>query len=149
MKSTPKVKLRGTKRLFVKLGTCSRTLCYILVREFGHLKEAEERALDPLAGGIMTQGYQCGMLWGASLAVGTESYRRYTDQNKAIALAIKTTQYIMDSFVNRTKSADCLDITDCNWSSKTSIAKYFVSGKVVSCFKLPERWAPDLPEVLV
>lgn len=143
MNSIQKVKLRGTKRLFVKLGTCSRTLCYILNREFGHMKEPEERALDPLAGGIMTQGYQCGMLWGASLALGAESFRRCPDQDKAIALSIKATQYIMESFINRTQSADCLDITDCNWSSKTSIAKYFVTGKVVSCFKLMERWAPE------
>jgi len=143
MYTTPKIKLRGTKRLFVKLGTCSRTLCYILDREFGHLKEAEERALEPFAGGIMTQGFQCGMLWGASLALGAESYRRCTDHVKAIALAIKATQHIMESFVNRTNSVDCLDITDCNWSSKTSIAKYIVTGKVVSCFKLMERWAPE------
>ncbi len=143
MNSIPKVKLKGTKRLFIKLGTCSRALCYILDREFGFMKEPEEQALEPLAGGIMTQGYQCGMLWGASLALGAESFRRYNDQDKAIALAIKATQHIMESFINRTQSADCLDITNCNWSSKSSIAKYFVTGKVVSCFKLMERWAPE------
>ncbi|MFH1297510.1 MAG: C-GCAxxG-C-C family (seleno)protein [Bacteroidota bacterium] len=143
MNTIPKVKLRGTKRLFVKLGTCSRALCYILDREFGHIKESEERALEPLAGGILTQGFQCGMLWGASLALGAESFRRCTDHYKASALAIKATQHIMESFVNRTKSPDCLDITDCNWSSKTSIARYIVTGKVVSCFKLMERWAPE------
>ena len=30
-----------------------------------------------LAGGIATQGYQCGMLWGAALAAGAQAYRLY------------------------------------------------------------------------
>ena len=61
------------KRVFLKKGTCSQTFCFLLNREFGHLKENEERAADPLAGGIMQRGQQCGMLWGATLAVGAES----------------------------------------------------------------------------
>jgi len=55
---------RKTKRVFMKLGTCSRTLFYILNREFVYPLENEERAVDLLAGGILQQGYQCGMLWG-------------------------------------------------------------------------------------
>jgi hypothetical protein len=42
-------------------------------RAFGELREPEERALDPLSGGIIQQGYQCGMLWGASLGAGAET----------------------------------------------------------------------------
>jgi len=56
-----KIKLR-TKRVFLKQGTCSRTFFYILNREFGYSLENEERAIDPMAGGILQQGYQCGML---------------------------------------------------------------------------------------
>lgn len=134
---------KDTKRVFLKLGTCSRTFFFLLNREFGHLLENEEHAADPLAGGILQQGYQCGMLWGASLAVGAESFRRCGDRGRAAGMAIKATQHIMKSFIDRTKSADCLDITHCDWSSKFSIAKYFFSGKVFSCFKLAEKWAPD------
>lgn len=57
------------EKLFRKLGTCSRTFFYIINREFDNPKDAEERAADPLAGGIFKQGYQCGMLWGASEVV--------------------------------------------------------------------------------
>ncbi|PLX12327.1 MAG: hypothetical protein C0597_13500, partial [Marinilabiliales bacterium] len=81
---TKKVKLRA-KRTFLKLGTCSRTFFYILNLEFGNPKEDEERALDPLAGGILQQGYQCGMLWGASMALGTESFRRNGSADKSVA----------------------------------------------------------------
>jgi len=134
---------RDTKRVFLKMGTCSRTFFYIINREFGFPLENEERASDPLAGGIFQQGYQCGMLWGASLAAGAESFRRCHDRERGIAMTIMATQHIMESFINRTKSADCLDITNCDWSSKFSIAKYFVTGKVLSCFWLAEKWAPE------
>ncbi len=29
----------------------------------------------PLAGGIVGNGYQCGMIWGAALAAGAQAYR--------------------------------------------------------------------------
>ena len=133
----------NTKLVFLKKGTCSRTLFYILNREFGYPKESEERAADPLAGGIIKQGYQCGMLWGASLAAGAESFRRCDDCGKAIALTITATQHIMESFLKRTKSIDCYDITHADWSSKLSMAKYFITGKFISCFKLVDKWVPE------
>ena len=86
------------KKVFKELGTCSRTFYYLLNREFEHHNETEERAADPLAGGIMQKGQQCGMLWGATLAVGAESYRRSDNKNQAIVLAITSTQHLMKSF---------------------------------------------------
>jgi hypothetical protein len=142
-KSTEPIKLKATKRLFLKLGSCSRTMGFILNREFGNLSEPHERALDPLAGGIIQQGYQCGMLWGTSLAVGAESYKRSFDKHKATALAIKATQNIMKSFSVRTQTMDCYDITQTDWNKKSSIAKYMITGKVFNCFKLLEKWAPE------
>jgi hypothetical protein len=41
---------------------------------FGHPMKIEEEASAPLAGGMMNHGFQCGMLWGASLAAGAEAY---------------------------------------------------------------------------
>ncbi|MGD2049992.1 MAG: C-GCAxxG-C-C family (seleno)protein [Chloroflexota bacterium] len=35
---------------------------------FGHPMRLEEEASAPLAGGMMNHGFQCGMIWGASLA---------------------------------------------------------------------------------
>lgn len=138
-----KTSSQGTKRTFLKLGTCSRTFFYLLNREFGHPTETEERAADPLAGGLMQTGHQCGMLWGASMAVGAESYRRNNDHGQAIITAIKATQHLMESFSKRAKSVNCRDVTHCDWSSKVSMAKYFFSGKFLYCFKLAEKWAPE------
>lgn len=57
-----------------------------------------------LAGGIMQEVYQCGMLWGAALGVGAESYRRHDDPARAIATAITATQCI--------KNGGCAELID-------------------------------------
>jgi len=147
MKTIKSKKLQlKTKRVFLKKGTCSRTFFYILNREFGYSHDEEERAIDPLAGGILQQGYQCGMLWGASMAVGAEAFRRYADTGKAIAVAIISTQHLMKSFENRTKCIECEDFTKTDFKNKWSFAKYMFSGKFLSCYKLAEKWAPEAIE---
>ncbi len=137
---------RDTKRVFLKKGTCSRTFFYILNREFGHPTDEEEQAVDPLAGGILQQGYQCGMLWGASMAVGVEAYRRRGNAEQGIPLAMNATRSILDSFVETAGNADCSDITHTDWTKKFSILKYLLSGKMFTCFRLADRWAPKAIE---
>lgn len=137
-----RVKLKAS-RTFLKKGTCSRTFFYILDREFGHPREEEEKAIDPLAGGILQQGYQCGMLWGASMAVGAEALRLLENPDKATGLSILATQHVMESFVNRTESIECEDITQCDFTSKKGLVKFMLSGKVFGCFKLAGKWAPE------
>jgi len=139
---TGAVKLKA-KRTFIKKGTCSRTFFYLLNREFGHPKEAEEQAADPLAGGIIQHGYQCGILWGAALAVGAESFRRTDNREQAIALSIKATRKVMDSFVEHTQTIECDEITKTDFNNKWSFAKYVLSGKFVHCFQLTGKWAPE------
>ena len=131
------------KKVFRKLGTCSRTFFYILNREFGHTREMEEKAADPLAGGILQKGHQCGMLWGSALAVGAEAYRRCTDLDQAIGVAIIATQHVMASFLDMENTFNCRDITHCDFSSKWSFTKYFFSGRFLYCFKMAEKWAPE------
>jgi hypothetical protein len=134
---------RDTKRQFLKKGTCSRALFFILDREFGRLQDDEERAVELLAGGIVQQGYQCGLLWGAVFAVGAESFRRHPDRDRAIGAAIKAARHVSASFIARAKSPDCHDITSCEWKDKRSIAKYMLTGKFLVCFKLADAWAPE------
>ena len=131
------------RKVFRKKGTCSRTFFYLLNREFGHPKELEERASDSLAGGIMQEGFQCGMLWGASLAIGAEAYRKCKSHEQAIAVAVPATQMVMKSFKNRESTIHCREITHCDFSSKLSMAKYFISGRFLHCFNLAQQWAPE------
>jgi hypothetical protein len=131
------------KKIFRKLGSCSRTYFYLLNYEFDNPRKAHERAADPLAGGLYRQGYQCGMLWGAALAAGTEAYNKCSNCDKAIGMAVKATQHIAGSFLTKANSIECEDITDCDWTSKLSMAKYMITGKFLGCFNLAEDWAPD------
>ena len=139
----PKPDHRDAKKVFRKLGTCSRTFFYILNQEFGHPKETEERAADPLAGGILQKGHQCGMLWGSALAVGAEAYRRCDDLDEATGVAIIATQHVMASFLKRENTINCRDITRCDFSNKLSFTKYFFSGRFLYCFKMAEKWVPE------
>lgn len=138
--STLKLK---AKRTFIKKGTCSRAFFYILNREFGHPRDQEEAAADLLAGGILQQGYQCGLVLGAAMAVGAESYRRCDTLDRAIGLSVSTTQSIQQSFINRTGSIECEEITNCDFTNKASFAKHMLSGKFVSCYILSGKWAPE------
>jgi hypothetical protein len=137
-----KAALKDTKKVFLKLGTCSRTFFYILNREFGYPIETEERAADPLAGGIMQKGQQCGMLWGSALGVGAESFRRHDDRGQAIGTAITATQHLTESYSKRTKSVNCRDVTGCNLTSIFGLVK-LILFKSRTCLNLAETWAPE------
>ena len=137
------VLVKDAKQVFRKLGTCSRTFFYLLNREFGTSLEAEERASDLLAGGIMKKGYQCGMLWGASLAVGAEAYKVCAHRSQAIAVSIEATRILMDSFETHESTTQCREITKCNFENKLSFAKYMISGRFLHCYQLAQDWAPE------
>ena len=144
-------KQNDAKAVFKDCGTCSRTFAHILNREFGHIKEEEERALNPLAGGIMNQGYQCGMLWGAALAVGAEAYRQHKDPDTAMATAVGATQQLLDSFVQRSGTANCKEIIGVDLSTFLGMTKFMAKVMVQGmdnshCFNLAEQWAPEAVE---
>lgn len=139
---------KDVKDIFKKCGTCSHTFCYILDRDFGQIRENEEYATDPLAGGLM-MGHQCGMLWGSALAIGNESYRRNKDQGTAVATAINTTRLVMHSFAKTAGSVNCRDVSPADFTKKSGMAKFMLlvitSGgmKNTPCFNLAEDWAPE------
>ena len=107
------------KKTFLKCGTCSRAMYHLLNHEFANTKPDEEKASDLLAGGIAMKGHQCGMLWGGTLAIGTEVYRRYNNTNDAVAIAINASKYLIESFNNRAKTVNCRDITNVDWEKKS------------------------------
>jgi len=136
------------KKVFREKGTCSRTFAYLLNREFGNNKDAEERATDPMAGGLMQKGHQCGMLWGASLAVGEEAYSRGQNSDVSIRLAITATQKLLESFSKRTDTINCRDITHTNMDSFFGLTKYMLKTMLQgmnnsTCFNLAENWLPE------
>jgi hypothetical protein len=131
-----------TRRIFRQKGMCSHTFYHILNREFGHHDTDFERASDPLVGGIMQFGYQCGLLFGTSLAVGNECYRRFTDPGTATAMAIVASKNVSDAFEKNAGSVNCRDITDTDFQSKLQMARYLIF-KARSCFTLADKWTED------
>jgi hypothetical protein len=108
--------------------------------------EFEERATDPLAGGIM-HGYQCGMIWGAALAAGAQTYRLLGSGPQAEAAAVVATQRVVESFRTQNDNTNCLDITKIDLSSPTitswAIVRFLIkSGVTGSCFGMAARYAP-------
>jgi C_GCAxxG_C_C family probable redox protein len=147
MNNPTKVKL-NPRKVFWKCGACSHAMFHLLNHEFDNPKENEEKASDLLAGGIAQKGYQCGMLWGAALAVGAESFRRHSDKSEAIASAITASQHLVESFTRRTKSVNCRDITKVDWENKFDMAIYMfkivMQGFIYSpCFNLIVKWTPE------
>lgn len=136
------------RKVFWKCGTCSQAMFHLLNHEFDHPREIEEKASDMLAGGIAQKGHQCGMLWGAALAVGAESFRRHGDKSEAIASAITASQHLVESFTRRTRSVNCCDISKVDWENKFERIKYMiktiVQGFIYSpCFNLIVKWTPE------
>jgi C_GCAxxG_C_C family probable redox protein len=147
MNNSNKVKL-NPRKVFWKCGACSHAMFHLLNHEFDNPKENEEKASDLLAGGIAQKGYQCGMLWGATLGAGAESFRRHSDKSEAIASAITASQHLVESFTKRTKSVNCRDITKVDFESKFDMTIYMIKtvmqGFIYSpCFNLIVKWTPE------
>jgi len=107
--------------------------------------EFEERAADPLAGGLM-RGYQCGQLWGAALAAGAQAYRLLGTGPQAEAAALIASQRIVESFQVRNKEINCLeltgiDLTNAQKQSLRTFIKIFLEGKVIRCFSMAANCA--------
>lgn len=137
-----------TKKVFRECQTCSRTFGHLLNCEFSHPQLKEETALNPLAGGILNEGYQCGMLWGAALATGTESYKRHKNKDEAITVAITATQHIVESFIKRTDTVNCREIIGYKLNTVLGMAGYMLKITLQGmdnsdCFNLAEKWAPE------
>jgi len=134
----------GTVGAFLNGRACSDTLFHVLNRAFYHPLKPEERAAMPFAGGIMQHGYQCGMIWGATLAAGAQAYRLLGPGPQAETKAIIAAQRLVESFRARNNNINCFEITNIDKSSSTiQMIKYFlIKGGSIGCFRMAARYAP-------
>jgi hypothetical protein len=100
-----------------------------------------------LAGGIMGNGYQCGMLWGGALAAGAQAYRLYGTGPQAEAEALIASQRLVNAFRARAGEINCAEITEMEWKATskrqmaTQILKFFAKGGPIGCFRLAAEYA--------
>jgi hypothetical protein len=115
---------------------------------FGHSLKLEEHATMLLAGGLMQNGYQCGMLWGAALAAGARAYQLLGPGPNAETEAVITSQKLVESFRARNKEINCAEITEMNWKASsqrqmvTQVLKFFIKGGPIGCFSMAAGYAP-------
>lgn len=148
---TPVPQSSDTKQVFKQCGACSHTFAHILNREFEHPNEMAELALNPLAGGIMNQGHQCGMIWGAALAVGAQAFRKYENEDLATAVAVTAAQHIVDSYEKRSDTINCKEILGYSLSNVFGLVRLMLTTTLkgmdnTKCFNLAEAWAPEAIE---
>jgi len=99
----------------------------------------------PLAGGIMQNGYQCGMVWGAGLACGAEAFYRLGYSPEAEAGAIEAARKMVEVFGNQNSEVDCFKLTgiDNSVSSLQMMIYFFVKGGTIRCLRKAFRFAPE------
>ena len=141
MKETPNKQVK-TKRLFLKKRSCAKTLFYIVNKEFGHHFELEERAVELLSKGILLPGHQCGLVWGAALAVGVEAFSSGENDNQRIDKALNTTSQLVNSFERTTNGDNYKFIYNKNFNQQSTISSYIFNGRLLRCLKLADRWVP-------
>ena len=111
---------------------------------FDHPLKLEEEASIPLAGGIVNHGYQCGMLWGATLAAGAQVYQILGPGPQAATAAVIAAQSLVESFRARNKHIDCYEITGANLQQKRGVLKLFIKkGGPIGCVRMAIAYAPD------
>ena len=123
-------------RAFVQTGTCSESTMKAINQALGHPMKSEENAVAHLAGGILNHGYQCGILWGASLAAGAEAYRLFGSGPQAEEAAVAAVRKIVETFEDQNKTINCLELTDGVMQNTWGIFKFFLKGGPIGCIRM-------------
>ncbi|MBN1320504.1 MAG: C_GCAxxG_C_C family protein [Thermoleophilia bacterium] len=127
---------------FLRTGYCSQTLFRTIDRAHGAPLNDEERASVPLAGGIMGQGHQCGMVWGSALAAGAQAYRLFGPGPKAQTKALAAAQRIVRSFRAQNSTIECGEIAGIDLLSASTLQTigYILKGGPLRCFRMAARY---------
>ncbi len=135
-----------TKKIFMKKGSCSQALCFLVNREFGHNRPEHEKALDPFAGGLLLNGHQCGMVWGSTMAAGIQAHREHGENDRAIAAAISASRDLVKSYTSRNGSANCRDVCGHDFTKKVDLFAFMVKFLLHlnrSCLEVADAWTPE------
>jgi len=118
----------------------------VVDRSFDHPLAVEEKAVEPLMGGLMNYGYQCGMVWGVALAAGAQAYRLRGPGSQAEAEAIVAAQRLVSLFrVSNKNEFNCMEISELNLRGEIQalpILKFFLKGGPIGCLRMAARYAP-------
>jgi hypothetical protein len=134
----------GSVKAFVTGRACSDTIFHVLNAAYDKPDKNEENALQPMAGGIMQHGYQCGMIWGAALGAGAQAHRLYGSGPLAETAAINAAQRLVETFRTQSGHINCLEITNIDHTASVlkMITYFLLKGGTIGCFKRSGRYGP-------
>jgi hypothetical protein len=115
----------------------------VVDRSFDDPLKLEEQGSALLAGGIIANGFQCGMIWGAALAAGAWAYRLFGPSLQAETAAVTAAQRLVESFRTSNSYIDCGDITEMDWRKSKGALKFIVKGGAIKCFRMSAAYTPD------
>lgn len=101
----------------------------------------------PLMGGFMNYGYQCGMVWGTTLAAGAQAYRALGPGPQAETATIVAAQRIAQFFRANYRDVNCLGITGMDFRSTSKrrtliqTGKFFLKGGPLFCMRMAVKSA--------
>jgi C_GCAxxG_C_C family probable redox protein len=111
----------------------------------------EAKALDPLMGGIMLHGYQCGALWGAALAAGAKAHSVLGPGPQAELATLMACQRMTEAYQERNGSLDCGDINDLDLKELQPLkifVHFFVKGGTIKCVNVCAQTANHALEAI-
>ena len=114
----------------------------VLNNAFERSMETEEHAVIPLAGGIKQHGYQCSMIWGATLAAGAQAYRLFGSGPQAETMAIIAAQRLVEAFRDLNNDINCIERTGIDKSSTAMqmFIYFFIKGGTIGCLRMAIRY---------
>ena len=91
----------------------------------------------------MQHGYQCGMIWGATLAAGAQAYRLFGPGPQAETSAVIAAQRLVEAFRACSGEINCLEITDIDKSSSIMkmIFVFLIKGGAIGCMRMSAKYA--------
>jgi len=116
----------------------------VLGRAYNNPLDFEEQASLPFVGGIRQHGYQCGQIWGASLAAGARVYQQKGAGVDSEMRSVKISSSLVEVFREGNGEVNCHEITTLNKDSTGfDMAKYFLlKGGSIGCFRMASHYAP-------
>jgi hypothetical protein len=116
----------------------------VLDRAFHNPMDAEEQATLPFVGGIRQYGYQCGQIWGATLAGGARIHQQIGAGPESEVRTLLAAEKLVKTFHDDNDEVNCNDITSLHKESTGfDMVKYFLlKGGSIGCFRMASRYAP-------
>ncbi len=137
---------RSFKRTMFKRFSCAEITLILLNMASGIEHADAEQAIDPLNGGVLLElDGGCGILWGAVMAAGIRSAKKFEKEEDACSAALHTSIELMREYASTGSSIDCNAILDMD---RWNFLSYMAEGKMGVCLNIADKWLHRFDETI-